>query len=96
MLQEIKTVLAEFLQVDDLLDAKVRRKIASLSRRVPEGSAEWDVLYRQYFEEEKRKLAEPIVKLQLRGNREMLANDFGGSLRAPQWARDDPGGFGLR
>jgi len=56
VLQEIKTVLAEYLQVDDALDVKVRRKIASLSRRVPEGSAEWDVLYRQYFEEEKRKL----------------------------------------
>ncbi len=56
VLTEIKTVLAEFLQIDDVLDAKVRRKIASLSRRVPEGSAEWDVLYRQYFEEEKRKL----------------------------------------
>jgi len=56
VLQEIKTVLAEYLQVDDALDAKVRRKIATLSRRVPEGSAEWDVLYRQYFEEEKRKL----------------------------------------
>ena len=56
VLQEIKAVLGDFLQVDDALDAKVRRKIGSLSRRVPEGSAEWDVLYRQYFEEEKRKL----------------------------------------
>jgi hypothetical protein len=56
VLQEIKAVLADFLQVDEILDAKVRRKIASLSRHVPEGSAEWDVLYRQYFEEEKRKL----------------------------------------
>lgn len=56
VLQEIKAVLADFLQVDEVLDAKVRRKIASLSRRVPEGSGEWDVLYRQYFEEEKRKL----------------------------------------
>jgi hypothetical protein len=56
VLNEIKSALTDFLQVDDALDAKVRRKIASLSRRVPEGSAEWDVLYRQYFEEEKRKL----------------------------------------
>jgi hypothetical protein len=56
VLHEIKAVLADFLQVDDVLDAKVRRKIQSLSRRVPEGSSEWDVLYRQYFEEEKRKL----------------------------------------
>jgi hypothetical protein len=56
VLNEIKAVLGEFLQIDEALDAKVRRKIQSLSRRVSEGSSEWDVLYRQYFEEEKRKL----------------------------------------
>ncbi len=56
VLQEIKAALNDFLQIDEVLDAKVRRKIQSLSRRVSEGSAEWDVLYRQYFEEEKRKL----------------------------------------
>ena len=56
VLQEIKGALGDFLQIDDVLDATVRRKIASLSRRVAEGSAEWDVLYRQYLEEEKRKL----------------------------------------
>ena len=56
VLHEIKAVLGDFLQIDEALDAKVRRKIQSLSRRVPEGSSEWDVLYRQYFEEEKRKL----------------------------------------
>jgi hypothetical protein len=56
VLTEIKAVLTDFLQIDDALDARVRRKIESLSRRVPEGSAEWNVLYRQYFEEEKRKL----------------------------------------
>jgi hypothetical protein len=56
VLNEIKAALNAFLQVDEVLDTKVRRKIESLSRRVPEGSAEWDVLYRQYFEEEKRKL----------------------------------------
>jgi hypothetical protein len=56
VLAEIKAALTAFFNVDDELDAKVRRKIASLSRRVPEGSGEWDVLYRQYLEEEKRKL----------------------------------------
>ncbi len=55
-LVEIKAVLADFLQVDDALDARVRRKIESLSRRVPEGSAEWNILYRQYLDEEKKKL----------------------------------------
>lgn len=56
VLVEVKAVLADYLQMDDVLDAKARRKIASLSRRVPEGSNEWDVLYRQYVEEERRKL----------------------------------------
>lgn len=56
ILQEIKGVLGAHLRVDEALDARVRRKITSLSRHVPEGSGEWDVLYRQYFEEEKRKL----------------------------------------
>lgn len=56
VLTEIKAALSEILNVDDAIDGRVRRKIASLSRRVVEGSSEWDVLYRQYFEEEKRKL----------------------------------------
>ncbi len=31
------------------------RKSHSLSRHVPPGSREWDILYRKYFEEEARK-----------------------------------------
>jgi hypothetical protein len=30
----------------------VRRKLESLKRGVLEGSSEWDVLYRKYYEEE--------------------------------------------
>jgi hypothetical protein len=37
------------------LDELVRRKIASLSRKVPPGSREWDILYQRYLEEEHRK-----------------------------------------
>ena len=54
-LAETKRVLAEHFQRDDKIDELVRRKIASLSRRVVPGSTEWDVLYRRYFEEEARK-----------------------------------------
>jgi hypothetical protein len=54
-LVEAKRILAEHFQRDERTDDLVRRKIASLSRRVPEGSAEWDILYRRYFEEETRK-----------------------------------------
>ncbi len=54
-LAETKRVLHEFFHQEDRVDELVRRKIMSLSRRVPPGSREWDVLYRKYLEEEMRK-----------------------------------------
>lgn len=54
-LAETKQVLQDYFQRDDQIDEIVRRKIQSLSRHVPPGSREWDVLYRKYFEEESRK-----------------------------------------
>jgi len=55
VLMELKRILTGDLTVDTRLDAIVRRKIASLSRNVPPGSREWDILYRQYYAEESRK-----------------------------------------
>ena len=54
-LAETKQVLHDFFQREDHIDDIVRQKILSLSRRVPPGSREWDILYRKYFEEESRK-----------------------------------------
>ena len=54
-LAETKQTLHDFFQSEDRVDEVVRHKIESLSRRVPPGSREWDVLYRKYFEEESRK-----------------------------------------
>ena len=54
-LSETKQVLHEFFQGEDPIDERVRQKILSLSRHVPPGSREWDVLYRKYLEEEMRK-----------------------------------------
>ena len=54
-LTETKRVIHEFFEREDDIDELVRRKIMSLSRQVPAGSREWDVLYRKYFEEETRK-----------------------------------------
>ena len=54
-LAETKQVLQDFFQREDHLDEIVRQKIQSLSRHVPEGSREWDILYRKYLEEESRK-----------------------------------------
>ena len=54
-LVEAKRLLSEHFQRDEKIDEIVRRKLASLSRRVVPGSTEWEVLYRRYFEEETRK-----------------------------------------
>ncbi len=55
LLREIKRVITEELKFDDDADSIARRTIQSLSRRVPEGSPEWEVLYRKYREEELRR-----------------------------------------
>ena len=55
VLAEIKQVLEQDYEADARIDAAVRKKIASLSRHVPPGGREWDILYRQYYEEESRK-----------------------------------------
>lgn len=55
LLREIKRTIADELKFEDEADAAARRTIQSLSRRVPEGSPEWDVLYRKYLDEEMRR-----------------------------------------
>lgn len=55
LLKEIKRVLAAELVQEQEIDRKVKAKLASYSRGIPEGSNEWDVLYRKLFEEETRK-----------------------------------------
>ncbi len=54
-LVESKRILSSYFQQGGAIDAVVRRKIRSLSRKVVPGSTEWDILYRRYFEEEARK-----------------------------------------
>ena len=55
VLREIKRLLAAELKVDVEADAAVRRRLASYSRPLVEGSPEWETLYRKTFEEEMRK-----------------------------------------
>lgn len=54
-LQHIKKALDGERQHDARLDEIVQRKIQSLSRKVPPGSREWDILYQRYMDEEQRK-----------------------------------------
>jgi len=55
VLREIKRVLAAELRVDADVDGLVRRRLATYSRPLVEGSTEWETLYRKTFEEEMRK-----------------------------------------
>ena len=50
--QEIVTLISNEMKTDEAIDALVRRKIESQKRTIQEGSDEWDVLYRKYYEEE--------------------------------------------
>ena len=52
-LAEAKRVLSDSFSLDDRLDQLAR---ARMPKRVLPGSREWDVLYRRYYEEERRKL----------------------------------------
>jgi uncharacterized protein len=55
VLARIKEALDADHDRDTRIDAIVRRKIESLSRNVPPGSREWDILYQKYHAEETRK-----------------------------------------
>ena len=55
VLREIKRLLAMELKVEEEVDVMVRRRLATYSRPLAEGSAEWETLYRKTFEEEMRK-----------------------------------------
>lgn len=52
VLAEIKRAITAHMKKEDDADTASRNKIRSLSRDVPEGSREWDILYKKYFEEE--------------------------------------------
>ena len=50
--QEIVKLISDEMKTDEAIDALVRRKIETQKRTITEGSDEWDVLYRKYYEEE--------------------------------------------
>ena len=52
MRQQIVRLISEEMKADEAIDALVRRKIESQKRTIVEGSDEWEVLYRKYYEEE--------------------------------------------
>jgi uncharacterized protein len=54
--QEARRILMELFAAEARIDAAARQKIENQKRTIPEGTAEWDILYRKYYNEEVKKL----------------------------------------
>jgi hypothetical protein len=53
---EVRKILEEVLMQEAKIDQSARQKIESQKRTILEGSQEWDILYRKYYNEEVKKL----------------------------------------
>ena len=51
-------LLMVWLKKEEAIDAAARKMVISQSRKIPEGSAEWEVLYRKYYEDGLRDITE--------------------------------------
>ncbi len=54
--QETVKILTDLMHEEEKIDELVKSRISSQKRTIPEGSAEWDILYRKYYLDEMRKL----------------------------------------
>ena len=53
---EARRLLEDLLKEEAKIDAAARQKIESQRRTILEGTQEWDILYRKYYNEEVKKL----------------------------------------
>ncbi len=53
--REIKRTIVAELKIGEEIDQIVRKKLQSFSKKVVEGSPEWEVMYRKFFREEEIK-----------------------------------------
>jgi hypothetical protein len=54
--QEARKALEDLLTAETKIDAAARLKIASQRKIILEGSQEWEILYRKYYNDEVKKL----------------------------------------
>lgn len=52
---EIARLMQEILTKEEAIDRKSKEKVGSIKRDIPEGSEEWNVLYRRYYDEEMKR-----------------------------------------
>jgi hypothetical protein len=53
---EVRKILEDLLNQEERIDKSARQKIESQKRTILEGSQEWDIHYRKYYNEEVKKL----------------------------------------
>jgi hypothetical protein len=53
---EVRKILEDLLNQEERIDQQARQKIENQKRTILEGSQEWDILYRKYYNEEVKKL----------------------------------------
>jgi uncharacterized protein len=53
---EVRKIMEDLLNQEARIDQSARQKIESQKRTILEGSQEWDILYRKYYNEEVKKL----------------------------------------
>ena len=75
-LKVIKDTLLHYFQLEDQLDDIVTKKILSLKRGVTPGSAEWDIMYQKYFEEEMQKMLGTKVAIKHGKKRGIVQIDY--------------------
>ena len=49
-------ILEAEMAKEEEMEEMIRRKITSQKREIPEGSAEWELLFRKYYEDEMKKI----------------------------------------
>ena len=53
---EARKILEDLLNQEERIDQAAKHKIENQKRTILEGSQEWDILYRKYYNEEVKKL----------------------------------------
>ena len=53
--REMRTTIERELKIAESIEEKVTKKLQSYSKKIYEGSSEWEVLYQKFFEEEASK-----------------------------------------
>lgn len=54
--QEIVKIMDQLVKEEEAVETAARQKLLSQKRQIPEGSQEWEILLKKYYQEELKKL----------------------------------------